>query len=205
MTTVVGIDPSLSATGVAVWRDRKIYCTTVRSEEWNDHNGWAVPARHSRVCQLLSPHLTGEQGTVVAVMEQQIKPTAEARRGTSTLDVAALRAVILQLLYLYRIPIAYVYPSTLKVYGTGRGDADKAKMLRAVQALFGPTIPVANDNEADASWLMLMGVDHYGLMPGKVLGSPRALDRVTWPTMRFMEVDRGGVGQGAGTRSGAAG
>ncbi|SFL05569.1 crossover junction endodeoxyribonuclease RuvC [Falsiroseomonas stagni] len=57
------------------------------------------------------------------------------------------------------VPYEGVPVGTIKRYATGKGNADKAKMVAAMQARgFAP----ADDNEADAIALLLWATDHTG-------------------------------------------
>lgn len=80
--------------------------------------------------------------------------------------------------------VVHVNPSTLKVYATGRGDADKAGMVAAAERAGGRP---ANHDEADAMWLRAMGRHRYGgripagtRVDGLVDARLRALRAVRW-------------------------
>lgn len=180
MPTVVGLDPSLTGFGVASFRERRIGAATVRSELWADVCGWARPARRRRLMLPLIPWLAGERGTVLAVMEARIPPT---KGWQSTLDRAEMRATVEDWLFAKGIPIAYIEPGKLKKYATGKGNADKPQMLRAARDAVGLALTLDDDNQADALWLMLAGVQHYGLAGGDVFANVdvHALDAVDWP------------------------
>jgi Holliday junction resolvasome RuvABC endonuclease subunit len=179
MATVVGLDLSLTGFGVAVFADRKVWTVTLRSELWPDVRGWAQPARRRRLVSQLNS-IPGRHGDVLAVVEARIPPT---RGWKSTMDRAELRGTVEDWLYGQGIPIANVAPQTLKKYATGRGDADKRAMLAAARNECGAAIPIDDDNQADAFWLMVMGVHHYGLAGGSILErvTRASLDRVDWP------------------------
>lgn len=72
-------------------------------------------------------------------------------------------------------------PSTVKKYATGRGNATKADMAVALYKRCGLELP--NDNEVDAYWLRLMGLDWLGHPAVDLPATHRqALNGVTWPT-----------------------
>ena len=66
---------------------------------------------------------------------------------------------------------AAVHTATLKKFATGRGNAKKPEMIAAAQARFG--YPVADDNEADALWLLAYA-ETVILPPLAVAGASRA-------------------------------
>jgi Holliday junction resolvasome RuvABC endonuclease subunit len=103
-------------------------------------------------------------------------------------DRLGLRGVLLYGFDARGVPVAMVNPTTLKVYATGGGRSDKAEMTTAARAQFG--VRIANDNEADALWLLRMGLDHYrdgdtGSVDPK---SQAACARVRWPNWSYQEV-----------------
>jgi len=66
---------------------------------------------------------------------------------------------------------AAVHTATLKKFATGHGNAKKPEMIAAAQARFG--YPVADDNEADALWLLAYA-ETVILPPLAVAGASRA-------------------------------
>jgi Holliday junction resolvasome RuvABC endonuclease subunit len=187
VTTVIGIDPSLSALGLAVWQSgRPLQLLTVREPAWST----ACPAHVlPERCDRISRRVTGwveATGPTLAVIEGIIKPSEEQARGMSTLDIARLRGVIECDLFRVGVPIVRIHPSTLKAYAV-KGGATKAQMLAAARAVLGARYPVANDNEADAFWLFAMAAHQYGRRV--VPATPqrlRSLRTVTgWPTFRM--------------------
>ncbi len=85
------------------------------------------------------------------------------------------------------VPYAAPSPSSLKLYATGMGDANKREVLRSVVAQFpgfdaSPRTGIGD--EADALVLAAMGADRLGVpmvpMPARNRG---ALDGVEWPDL----------------------
>lgn len=160
MTTIIALDPSLAASGLAVWRSgQPLMLSTIRSSRWETYNGWSDPARFDRVAQAVTNFV--EPGNTICTMEDMIKPSAEAARGTSTLDLARLRGVLETDLYRADVPINRVYPATLKAYALS-GKVSKLDMVNAARTVLGTDYPVDNDNEADAFWLLAMTLQAYG-------------------------------------------
>lgn len=75
-------------------------------------------------------------------------------------EMAWLRGHVMQRLWVAGTPFAVVPPSSLKMFATGNGSADKDAMLVAAEActgpITGPVKPSAYDM-ADAFWLAAMG------------------------------------------------
>ena len=161
---IVAIDPSLSSTGVAVWRNGvPLQLATIAvPAEPNVVPGWTLPARIDRIVKGVA-ELIGVTDNTVAVIEDQIKPTAEHMRGTSTLDIARLRGAVEGMLYAHRIPLTRIHPSTLKAFAV-KGGAPKSAMVAAARSYLGARYPVRTEDEADAWWLCAMALHRY-VMP----------------------------------------
>lgn len=160
MATIIAIDPSLSATGLAVWRTgQPLFLGTVHTTEWPDVNGWEVPNRLSRISDAITRFV--EPGATNVTIEGMIKPSKEAMRGTSTLDLALLRGVLMTDLYRMNVPINVVHPSTLKAF-VKPGRCTKDDMVREARNVLGAQHTIDNDNEADAFWLLAMTLQAHG-------------------------------------------
>lgn len=81
-------------------------------------------------------------------------------------------------------PIAEVAPTSLKLYATGDGSADKAGMLAAMRTAH-PELASTNDNIIDAGWLAVMGARAIG-EPIDTTASwkTRAVSSTLWPTLK---------------------
>jgi Holliday junction resolvasome RuvABC endonuclease subunit len=160
VTTVIAIDPSLSATGLCVWRTgQPLFLSTVQTTRWETFNGWTDAHRFDRISKAITNFV--EPGATAVTIEGMIKPSQEAARGTSTLDLAQLRGVITTDLFRLNIPINVVHPSTLKSFAV-KGGAPKAALVSAARTVLGTEFTIDNDNEADAFWLMAMTLQAYG-------------------------------------------
>lgn len=123
----------------------------------------------------------------VAVIEDILKPTAEAMRGVSTLDLARLRGVIEVDLYRAGVAITRVHAATLKAFARS-GQSTKADMVQAARDNLPPSIQVRNDNEADAFWLMAMTMAHYGVPVVKHTPRRKTFgDKPEWAYWRWPE------------------
>jgi crossover junction endodeoxyribonuclease RuvC len=180
MTTIMGIDPSMTATGVAVLRNGITYTLTATSPSTED----AV----TRWRRILAKVWREVEGSTLMIVEDL--PVGK-------FDVSAMFVERAGLLGLLRygadargIPVALVNVGTLKLFATGSGRASKQQMTRDAMSQLHQA--PRNDNESDALWLLAMGCAHY-LNP---LVNPLAvhglstkrlatLDRVRWPNWRY--------------------
>ena len=180
MTTIIGVDPSLTGTGLARWQDGHVVVATVATKA-----GELPAARHHAIVM----RLLGMRGTntirpaTLVVIEAPIMPRGEDVGNRHVpLDLFALRAVIYHGLYTYAIPWVEVHPATLKLYATGNGHASKADMLVAARGRLDRHLFAADHNQADAAWLMAMGVAAYTepLCP-LPNANRKAMARPKWP------------------------
>ncbi|HLM68178.1 MAG TPA: crossover junction endodeoxyribonuclease RuvC [Longimicrobium sp.] len=105
------------------------------------------------------------------------------RAGTSQAhSTGELGGVIRLSLWRANIPFVDIAPTKLKKYATGSGKGGKhGPLVEAVKRL---GYDGSNDNEADALWLLHMGLDAYGLGWAKLPEAHReALQGVAWPAL----------------------
>lgn len=147
---IVGIDPSLTATGIAA-ADGTLH--TVKSKPVGDDLGsrlWRLNVICAKIGALV-------QGADVAVIEGP----AFSRANAGTHVGAGLWWRIVGGLHARGVRVVELGPSQLKKFATGRGNADKAAMRVALLKRAG--LDVADDNQADAWWLRQAGLHHHGL------------------------------------------
>lgn len=93
---------------------------------------------------------------VTRIVYEEALPGAH-RRGR--LIGPSLRAVLLCEAFGYGIPVEGVYPSTLKKYATGKGNAPKADVIVAAYDRW-PGADVRDDNQADALMLLAWALEN---------------------------------------------
>ena len=169
---VIGIDPSLTATGIAD-ADGGLRTITSRPDDGT------VADRARRIATItarLRPHRLTDAHLVV------IEGPAFSRQGQAGVHLrAGLWWRIVGLLHSAGVPVAEVTPTALKKYATGKGNADKASMRLALYKRAGLDVP--SDDEVDAWWLRQMGLAHLGVPDAVPLPQAHlsALDKVVWP------------------------
>src|SRR5690349_16369806 len=170
MTRVVGLDLSITATGVA--------CCDGTLTTWRPT---AEGDERLRVLQLNLSHLLYVDPPELVVIEDL--PTHAHSAGITGMVHGVVRAVLLE----RNVPYALVAPASLKKYATGKGNAPKSEMRMQLYKRTGVDEP--DDNAVDAAWLRHMGTDHL-LGEGLVPQTHRAaLTKVRWP---LLEVVRDG-------------
>lgn len=150
MTAVLGLDLSISSTGVAdVHGDRDTITTP----------GVAGDQRLCAIRDRIRDELTGAspprgRWPDLVVIEDVVVRSASA----SVLGM--LHGVVRADLIDRAIPYLLVAPATLKVYATSRGNAPKPDLR--VELLKRTGVDERDDNAVDATWLRLLGLDLLG-------------------------------------------
>lgn len=176
MTTVLGLDMSLTGTGLAaVTADGGFTVTTLGS---TGHRGDTLADRDRRLSDLarrIGLFLQDWDDYTLAVIEGP----AIMSKGGSNWDRAGLWWLVIQMLDPGRTAVAA--PTTVKKWAAGKGNADKAAVAGGVTRLW-PDFECQSDNEADALALASMGAQRLGmsLFPKRAHHSD-ALLKVAWP------------------------
>ncbi len=178
--SVVGIDPSLAATGLAIIpTDVRGTAAITLGRKGQAGEGWGqrsdrIVAQVRRVCSQVPDH------TRLVVIESM--PQRMAKPLPSFGDRWAVWFGIYSTLRSRGIPVAVVMPSTRALWATGKGNAKKAEVLSAVREQWSP-LRIRDDNQADALVLASMGAHHLG-WPLPFETKPRhttGLEAIEWP------------------------
>lgn len=137
---VVGLDLSLSATGIAYSDGRTRTITPASSGD-------------ARLAEIRSEVREAVYGTDFVVIEDL--PINARGAGLTGMVHGAIR-VMLQT----GPPYVLITPATLKKYATGRGNATKPDMRMALYQRMG--IDLRDDNQVDATWLRYAGLQLLG-------------------------------------------
>lgn len=171
MTTVVGLDLSLTGTGWAYddWTDRII----VRDFGTINPGARREGERLSYIIQCL---------TVVPKADLVVIEDLPMHAKSAGLT-AQLHGALKYAMYERGCPPpVLVPPATLKTLACGKGNADKTAMVVAARDRLGYT--GTNCDEADALWLLEAGLQHLGHPAAVKLPAThlRALDKIDWGT-----------------------
>ncbi|UAJ80181.1 hypothetical protein IT072_03795 [Leifsonia sp. ZF2019] len=173
---IVGLDLSLTATGVATIRGTEMSARTVRSKGKTDDGLLTRAVRlHKLTLDVLGWAALGD----IVIIEQP----AYGQTGGSHHDRSGLWWLVMDALTddIDSERFAEVTPQGVKMYATGKGNASKSEVLAAVLKRY-PAADVANDNEADAFVLAAIGARLAGQPIEESLPAAnlRAIDKVRW-------------------------
>ncbi|MFH5231904.1 hypothetical protein [Antrihabitans spumae] len=181
MTTVVGIDPSLTAAGVSTIKHPRIagnpnkpICATMGRQGSNADTITQTAIRIGDQTRRIWGSLPSSVQLVVIESPGRPNPNAPGRFA----ERATVYYRIVEQLALRRIPVVTVASKTVKKWATGSGDASKAEMVAAMRELW-PAALIRNDNEADALALATMGAMQLGWLEPEL--PCHISPNVSWP------------------------
>lgn len=177
---IMGIDPSISSTGLS-FPDRKTIAVKPRS---------AGDLRLTEIGNTVQAY--AEMTAVDLVVMEGLAGTYP---GKSARIIPMLHGVLRDRLQQLKIPYVLLNPSTVKIFATGNGGADKDEMALAARRRLGRTY--LTDDECDADWCRVAGQMVYGYgepteygdddwlrIPSSQLGFLRRTksgEKITWP------------------------
>lgn len=176
--TVVGLDPSLSATGVASSRG---WCDTVGyTDKKNPLTKLDHPQRMAAMLDLAARITLAIGRPDLVVMELP----ALSRAGGGSHERGWLWWDLYRRLTDREIPVGLISTNQRMLYATGKGAATKAAVVDAVARRWPAWETSGDDNQADAVVLMAAGLDHLGHPIADMPKTHRAaLDKATWPEL----------------------
>lgn len=169
----VGIDPSLTCTGVALIGAGQVETRRVMSP----NIGATVLARRNRIRKAIAGILAPiPERVAVSVIEV---PNSAKQYGAHGERMALYWMLVDQLLA--RGPVVEVKPPQRAKLATGNGRADKHQVVDHMRAVF-PDTRIADDNVADALGLAWAGA-HWAHIPTPdyLPGQAEAFARLDWP------------------------
>lgn len=146
----IGIDHSLSGTGVAILGDKGgLLCLeTLKSESQGASvrmRVWRFRGLADSVAELIARYLTGGVSVGVCCCEQYSFGSNKAHHSAIIESGYEVRS---RLVALVAGGLLEVAPTTLKKFACGKGNADKSAVVSAMTKKHG--VEFGNDNEADA-------------------------------------------------------
>lgn len=184
---VIGIDPSLSNTGIARIDHKPadhriglidVTCTAVAGRKGKRNE--TLTQRADRM-HLIAAHVSDALGTWRgnAPILLVIEGPAYALHNGSSWDRAGLWWRIVSTAMSRGALVGTVAPSTRAKWATGNGKADKAAVASALYRRFG--INADSSDEADAAVLALMGAQRLNWLPHQPAYSTDSLAAAAWP------------------------
>ena len=165
---IVGIDPSLTGTGLATIHDGTAITTVVATRRLDGHD---------RLQHILRSVFAATQYADLVGMEGP----SFGSTGSAVHQIAGLWWLIAHGLWERQTPLAIITPSVAKKYVTGKGTAKKDQVLVSVVRRF-PAVNVADNNAADALVMAAIVADQVGCPLAPMPAVQRAvLANVDWP------------------------
>lgn len=153
----VGLDLSLTGTGIVVLNDGKIVKQQlIKSKPVPDGKPIDEVKRIRKIVEQIEV-ITGEYKPTIAVIEGL---AFMVRNATALVQLSALNYMTRAMLMDHNVPFVIVAPTSLKKFVTGNGAAKKDVMLIETFKRWGVTI--LDDNECDAYALSQVGLALLG-------------------------------------------
>lgn len=178
MTRILGIDPSLTGTGLA-YLDTDDHLVIPTESLTSKPNGATLDDRRHRLLTITETiiYKAVKHKTALAVIETPA--LSKANTGTTMLN--GLWWLLVTRLAEARIDVVEVGAGQLKTYATGKGNASKDAVLLAVARRY-PHVDVQSNDEADALVLAAIGSHLVGHPIDELPKShTRALDKIARP------------------------
>lgn len=181
---LVSLDLSLAATGIAATHDHHgragLLARTVHTAR-TAHG--ATDMDHTRVNAVLADVAAAVRCRPHLVVIEWL-PQFDGK-GATTLRLAELHGVVKHWLHVKGVRYVDVHPPEVKIWATGKGNANKTAVVERITADYGRLVHIADDNVADAVALLSLGLAAYGhqLVPVHGPHQRRALGNVRWPDL----------------------
>lgn len=178
---VVGIDPSLTASGYALIDDDKgdeidpmVWTRVIRSKP----DDGTLGDRNGRILKISEPIVELSHDADLIVIEGP----SYGSSSPYTWDRAGLWWSVVGLLLLFRKPIVAIPPKTRAKWCTNNGNSGKTAIIAAMGRMW-PTVVLTDDNDTDALALATMGAQHLKLggIPDIKPWMQGQLDKIVWP------------------------
>lgn len=185
---VIGIDPSLTSTGVAVI-DADLHITTHRVE--------SAPPKRARGDKT-PPSLLERRERIRIIVDQA---TALVLPWHSRVDLAVIEGpsygsvgagqwergwlwgALVDRLAIAEVPVAVVPPTVRAKWATGSGAAGKSPVAVHLSRMWPDLDASLSDDEWDAVTLASIGAQHLALLPVELARHREQLAKVAWPEL----------------------
>lgn len=176
---VLGVDVSLTATGVARYYDDGRCTTGVITSAGRRSD--SIVQRADRLASIRGGVYEWAPGTHLPVLVVVENPSFGSIGG-SAWDRAGLWWHIVARFIALDVPVALVAPKTRAKWATGSGAADKAAVASALTRRYGVEFP--SNDEADAGALALMGAHRLGWITAPAYSLQALEGCKSWPDLK---------------------
>jgi hypothetical protein len=180
MIKIIGVDPSMTGTGLCAWDGTTSTVKTAAKQR--DNRLRVINRAVADIAYTPGPGLLNRAQVPVdlAVVEEPIQFRAKRTNAALWMVQCAVRMALMDA----GVPYVIVNNQWVKAYAGGGGQ-DKDAMARSAYETDGSVF--GSDDECDAWWLRQMALDRYGLLrlgTRRVSAQQRAwLDKVQWPEL----------------------
>lgn len=172
MSTIVAIDPSLTATAVCLIHNGQPEVAMSRTKPRGKLTVDKLDRMHAQTTFVAEYACTADLVLIEA--------PSFGSMGSATRDLAGLWWLLFDTLTSYPAPIGVVAPSALKKWATGAGNADKFRVGQHIGKRW-PDLELRSDDEADALTLASVGLHYAGELPWEPTAyQQEALSKVEW-------------------------
>lgn len=176
MTAVVGLDLSLTATGIATPYGVQTVGSRGKASDGLAERRHRLKELSTRIIRAITDGTPPNEPWLVVVEA----PAFDSRTGHQH-DRSGLWWLVVDDLAAWGSTVVEVTTGGVKKYATGKGNAPKDSVLLAVARRF-PDHEVTDNNQADALVLRAMGCDHLGQPIATMPQTHRsALEAIRWP------------------------
>ncbi|MDP4158202.1 MAG: crossover junction endodeoxyribonuclease RuvC [Bacillota bacterium] len=168
---IIGIDPSLTSTGICVMSE---HGQVIESQAIQPKN--KGPERLALFRQSLV-NLISLRSNVHAFIEGYAFGANNQREA-----LGELGGVLRLTLYDQNANMVIIQPTALKKFATGKGNADKIAMAVALEKQFQLEYPTSD--QTDAFWLATFGRSYLGLMPNLAKERLEIIDGIKNPKVK---------------------
>ena len=171
---VLGLDLSLTATGVSDGWATSVIRSTGNADATLDQ-------RLKRIEQIAT-EINRSKGTLSTLSLVVVEGPSLGSRTGHAHDRSGLWWMVVSMFSLYGFSVVEVPPASLKLFATGKGNADKGAIIEAATRRFPDVETGGHDGRCDALWLAAIGYQHLG---HPIVTVPQrhhdALTKVRWP------------------------
>jgi crossover junction endodeoxyribonuclease RuvC len=177
--TVIGLDPSLTATGIASSRG---WCEVIGYKKQRVKDPGITQLPHAERLTAMR-HLIDQVTTTIGHPDLVvIELPAVSRSGGGAHERGWLWWQLYNQIHKNQIPIGLLSPNQRALYATGKGNAGKGAVIDQVSRRFPAWNTDGNDNAADAVTLMAAGADWLGHPITPMPQTHRAaITKAIWP------------------------